>query len=39
MNTAKTLNANVNEINSIFFNQISKLTSKKLSSFEMQFSA
>ena len=39
MNTKETLNADTNEINSLFFNQIKTLTSKNLSSFDAQFSA
>jgi len=39
MNTSKTLNADVNKTNELFFNQIKALTAKNLRSFEMQFSA
>jgi len=39
MGTKETLNANVKEINSLFFKQIKSLTSKNLSSFDSQFTA
>jgi hypothetical protein len=39
MNTSKTLNADVTEINNLFFNQIKALTLKNLSSFDSQFAA
>lgn len=39
MNTKETLNANVKEINTLFFNQVKALTSKNLSSFDSQFAA
>jgi len=39
MNTKETLNANVDEISNVFFNQVKIMTSKNLKSFEVQFSA
>jgi hypothetical protein len=39
MNTKETLNADVNDINALFFNQIKKITCKNLNSFDLQFAA
>ncbi len=39
MGTKETLNADVKEINKLFFNQIKTLTLKNLSSFDSQFAA
>ena len=39
MNTKETLNANVTEINSLFFNQVKVMTSRNLRSFDSQFVA